>query len=61
MPNVFDKDLSRVVIREIDAVISDTVLTSLVSDLDILRQKHSTKSLCVSQDFFNVIETFIEF
>ena len=61
MSNVFDKDLSRVGIREIDAVISDTLSTSLAADLDVLRQKHSTKSLCASQDFFYVIETFLDF
>ena len=62
MPDVFDKDLSRVGgIQEIDAVISDTVSTSLVDDSDIFRQKHSTKNLCASQDLRYVTETCLEF
>ena len=48
----FDKDLSRVGILEIDAVIWDAASTSLVADSEILRQKHSTKNLCASQNLY---------
>ena len=46
--NVFNKDLSWVGIRETDAVIPDTVSTSLVANLDILCLNDSTKNLCAS-------------
>ena len=55
MCNVFVKDFSRVGIQEIDEVVSDAVSTSNVADLDILLQKHSTKSLR------HVTETCLEF
>ena len=63
MPNVFDKYLSQVNIQEIDAVISDTMLTSLVADSGHLASEAFSKEfVCFTRfaschiDLFGVLK-----
>ena len=50
MSNVFGKDLSQVVIREIDAVSQGTVSTSLVADSGhFASDAHSKKLICLTR------------